>query len=175
MCRDLQGTPPRGDLNGLEIQSVNGGGPYERRDLGEDFSVQGFFDPPFFAVSSETASADAKRASHICSLSSTKSRTKSLNRLCTAICSWVRSTASGGMIFVSVFPPTTRVSDQYGPCPRSPGCEQWHAVFPHRRYRATNAPGLMSPTDANVARTLSRFRSNSATDPCPDAILHLLF
>lgn len=114
-CRHLQGTPPRGDLDGLEIQSVDGGRPYERRDLGEDLSVEGFFEPPFFAASSETASADAKRDSHIRSLNSTNSRTNARNRLCSAICSWVRSTADGGMIFVSVFPPTTRVSDQHGP------------------------------------------------------------
>lgn len=107
--------PPRGDLDGLKIQSVDGGRPYERRDLGEDFNVEGFFEPPFFAASSETASSAVKRASHIRSLSSTNSRTNARNRLCSAICCWVRSTAGWGMIFVRVFPPTTRVSDQDGP------------------------------------------------------------
>jgi hypothetical protein len=111
----LQGPPPRGNLDGLKIQSVDGRRPYERRDLGDDFGVEDFFEPPFFATSSEVASADANRASHIRSLSSTRSRANSRNRLCSAIWCCVRSTAAGGMIFVRVFPPTTRVSDQDGP------------------------------------------------------------
>jgi hypothetical protein len=111
----LQGAPPGGHLDCFEIQTVDSGPAYERRDLGDDFGVEGFFEPLFFAVSSETAPAEVNRISHIRSLSSTRSRTNARNRLCSAICCCVCSTAAGGMILVRVFPPNTRVSDQEGP------------------------------------------------------------
>ena len=76
------------------------------------------------------------------------------------------------MTFVTVFPPTTRVSDQQGPWPGSPGCAQWQVGLPQARYRLTGAPGRSSPTAPSAARISSHRRSNSAKVLA--AILHLL-
>jgi len=77
------------------------------------------------------------------------------------------------MTFVTVFPPTTRVSDQHGPWPGSPGCAQWHVGLPQARYRLTSAPGRSSPMVASAAWISSHRRSNSAKVVLA-AILHLL-
>ena len=93
---------------------------YEGIDLLSDLGGEDLFEAPFFAVSCEAASPCTSRASQSCSLTSTSSFMITRNRLYSAICARVVSTAWGGITFVTVLPATARVSDQLGPWPREP-------------------------------------------------------
>jgi hypothetical protein len=114
-CGYLKRAASRRRLDRLEVQTVDTARAYERLDLGRDLRVEGFFEPPFSAASSEAAAPAFSFASQSSSLVSTTSRTKARKRLCSAICSRVWATALAGMTRVIVFPPTSRVSDQLGP------------------------------------------------------------
>ncbi len=156
--RQLQGLPPEGDLQRLEVERGGYTGPEERRDLADRLRLEGRGEPPLCAASREAASFT--RASHSCSPTLTKSRASSRKRRCSPICACVRA-AAAGITFVTVFPQTTRVSDQHGPWPGSPGCAQWHVGLPQGRYRLTSAPDRSSPTAPSAARSSSHRRSNS--------------
>lgn len=150
--RDAQHPPARGCLDGLEVQPIAGAGTYEGRDLGENFLVEAVVEAPFLADSA-AAPGPASRASHNRSLTSTSSRVSRRKRRYSARCCRVCSTASAGMIRVTVLPPTCRVSDQLGPCPPAGSVAQWQLGLPHLRYRPTSEPGrnhltLSPPTAA---------------------------
>ncbi len=104
-----------GRLEGLEVPVVDGARAYERFDLGNDLAFERRFEPPFLTASGEVAWGAASLASHNRSLVSTNSRTKPRNRWYSAICRRVALTACGGMMRVTVLPPTAWVSDQLGP------------------------------------------------------------
>ena len=129
----------------------------QRCDLGRDLDRERGFEAPFFAVSFEPGpSVCLNSASHKRSLAATTSWANTRKRWHSAICCRVRSTASRGMIFVTVLPFTAWVSEKLGPWPRSPARAHRQLGLPHRRYRATSEPGRISPTAAKSARNWSR-------------------
>jgi hypothetical protein len=130
-ARDAKCLTTCGYLDGFEIPLLNRG-PYKGFDLREDFPRERLFEAPFFAASFEAASPCTNRASQSRSLVSTSSFTIARNRLYSAICARVSSRAEEGIVLVIVLPATAWVSDQKGPCPRSPVCAQWQLGFPHR-------------------------------------------
>lgn len=115
MSRQGQGLPANGGLDGLEVQPIRSTLAYERFDLGEELRVEDLFEAPFLPRSSEAISGATSMATQSCSLVSTSSRTNARNLRCSAVWRWVCSTAGGGITWVTVFPPTSRVSDQLGP------------------------------------------------------------
>jgi hypothetical protein len=63
--RHLQGPPAGRRLDPLEIQPVDGTGPYQRSDLGDDFRLEGLFEAPFFAASVSAAAAPSSVSAHL--------------------------------------------------------------------------------------------------------------
>ena len=111
---DAQRTPARGRLDRFEVQPVDRARSYECGDLRDDFRGEGFREAPFLTPASVAVPA-ASFASQMPSLISTNSWVSRRKRLYSAICSCVCATARGGMILVTVLPPTRRVNDQLGP------------------------------------------------------------
>ena len=108
-----------GYLDSFEVPLLNRG-PYEGFDLREDFGSEGLSEAVFFSAFFEAASPCINRASQSRSLVATSSLTIARNRLYSAICDRVASSAAEGIVLVIVLPATAWVNDQKGPCPRSP-------------------------------------------------------
>jgi hypothetical protein len=68
--RHLQRPPPRRRLDRLEVQPVQGARTYERFDLGDDFRVEGFLEPLFWAAPCEAAAGASSWALAHCSQAS---------------------------------------------------------------------------------------------------------
>ena len=109
---NLQRHPSRFGLDRLEVveyaiadQARGFGG-----DLAADFRLERR-DGIFFWADL----MDSSCASHIRVLTSNSSRVRVRARRYSAICVWVSSTASAGMVRVRVLPSTAQVNDQLGP------------------------------------------------------------
>ncbi len=76
---DLERFTARRYLDGLEVDSVCCARTDQRLDLGGDFTLEDFFEAPFFAVSPERPASVLMRASQRRSLISTSSRIRSRN------------------------------------------------------------------------------------------------
>jgi len=59
----LQGFPPRGGLDGLQVTTIHRPRPYELFDFSEDFRFKRRFEAPFLAASAEAASSVSNSAS----------------------------------------------------------------------------------------------------------------
>lgn len=122
-----------GGLDGLEVEPLDRTRAYERFDLGRELPLEGRCEPPLLAASAEAARGPGRWVSHSLSLTSTSSPVSLRKRRYSAICSRVWVTALGGIILVTVLPPTRRVSDQLGPWPAASAAAQWQPGLPHRR------------------------------------------
>ncbi len=131
--REFQRPPPHGALQRLQVPAVHRARAYEPGDLGFQRGAEllgaGFFLP----ASRDPSPAARNCAWPSCSLTSTNSPLRLCQRLYSAICRCVCSTAAAGITRVTVLPPTARVSDQLGPCPRAPEAAQWQFALPHLR------------------------------------------
>jgi hypothetical protein len=160
--RALQHLAAQCPLQCLEVQGRAGARADQGVDLAGDVHLEGRREPPFWAVAGAATPGARSWASHSWALTAMNSRARRRNRRYSAICASVRATAGpAGTIVVTVFPPTAWVKDQLGPCPRAPGCAQWHPGFPHFRYRPTRDPGRRSPTLVRLSRKRARRCSNS--------------
>ena len=167
--RHAHGLTPDGGLQRFEIPILDRARSDQRCDLGRDFGRERGFEAPFFAVSFEPGpSVCLNSASHKRSLAATTSWANTRKRWHSAICCRVWSTASRGMIFVTVLPFTAWVSEKLGPWPRSPARAHRQLGLPHRRYRATSEPGRISPhrrqVGAQLIAPLAKLRDRFVTD-----------
>jgi hypothetical protein len=121
---DLECLAPSRRFDRLEVESVDGAGAYESFDFGENLRFEDFSEAPFFSADPSALVSTLSWVLQSPSLTSTSSEVSLRKRRYSAICSKVCSTASGGMIIVTVLPSTFRVSDQLGPWPGSPSREQ---------------------------------------------------
>jgi hypothetical protein len=131
--RDAERAPACPDLDRLEVEPLERARTYERFDLGDDRGIEACLEAPFLAASPGMPPGAARSAWHNPSLTSTSSPVSLRRRWYSAICSRVFGTALGGMIRVTVLPPTPRVSDQLGPCPPPSSRAQWQFGLPQRR------------------------------------------
>jgi hypothetical protein len=131
-CGHRQSPLPRSELDRLEAQPVDDARSYERLDLGDDLSVEGFLEPPFSAaVCSAVAGMSASSLSAHRSQARQYASTSRRNARPAASCSRALAACSADRRRDWVPLVRERVRLKYGPCRAASSVAHAQRALPH--------------------------------------------